>query len=75
MGGSSALQDLPRVDSGNHENGWIPTPKQRRSYHRTHLRDFGPVNMMTRSGLVFDLHEFRSDGIGGDGDFGFFPQY
>ncbi len=75
MGRSSALEDLPRVDSGNRKTGWIPTPKQRHAYHRPHLRDFGPINMMTRSGFFSDPREFGTDGIGGDGDFGFFPQY
>lgn len=44
-------------------------------YHRPRVTDFGPVNELTRSGLFSDPHGLAADGLGAEGDNGFFPNY
>lgn len=48
---------------------------RRKVYRSPKVIDFGPVNELTRSGYFSDPQDSVGDGINGDNDFGFFPNY
>lgn len=50
-------------------------PARSKVYHRPRVTDFGPINELTRSGLFSEPHELAADGLGGESDNGFFPNY
>ncbi len=48
---------------------------QHKVYRSPKIVDFGPINELTRSGFFSDPQDSVGDGINGDNDFGFFPNY
>ncbi|HRW47775.1 MAG: hypothetical protein M9936_00745 [Caldilinea sp.] len=46
-----------------------------KAYQHPQIVDFGPINELTQSGFFSDRHELAADGLGGESDNGFFPNY